>query len=120
MTWTPTTGERELAASDTPPVLRTRCALLLLRIRIERLANSLPAGSFVSSFGRADVRLWAVVSHVPPEDRPEAEARVRQAQRIYDLTSAYLHSRRAAIVPSRSELAAWTASISALEDLARA
>ncbi|WP_439664095.1 hypothetical protein ACSHWB_23195 [Lentzea sp. HUAS TT2] len=89
-------------------------------MRIEQVTHSLPAGMFISTYGRIDVRLWALVSKVRPEDRAEATARVRQAQRIYDLTSGYLHSRRAAIVPSHSELAAWKASIAALEVLANA
>ncbi|MET9231327.1 hypothetical protein [Lentzea sp. NPDC003310] len=117
MTWTPAIGEDEMASSGSPPVLRARSALLLLRIRIELLAQSLPSTTFVSTFGRVDVRLWALVTHVRAEDRDEAAALVRQVQRIYGLTSAYLHSRRAAIVPSYSELSAWTKSVTALESL---
>lgn len=117
MTWTPTAGEREVATSALPPILRARCELLLLRMRIEEIAKSLPVDSFASTFGRLDVRLWAVVNQVPPEKRSTAEARVRQVRRIYKMTSAYLHSRRASIVPPRTELSAWTASVAALEHL---
>ena len=119
MTWTPAGGRRELGESDLPPILRIRCELLLLRMRIEHLANSLSDASLAQSTptGHTVVRLWGLLSTVPPEGRPAAESRVRQVQQVYGLSSDYLHSRRAAVVPSSTELATWTASVNALEEL---
>lgn len=118
MSWTPSHAWAELADSDLPPVLRTRCLVLTLRMRIERIVDMLPSTTLVGApGGRTALRLWALVALAAPEDRWQVRDRVRQVSRVYGLTSDYLHSRRAAAVPPRTELAAWLSSVDALEEL---
>lgn len=119
MTWTPRDAWQEVARADLPPVLRIRCELLLLRMRIERLSRALPATSVVdpSGHGRTALRLWALVPLVEQEKRDEVRDRVQQVQRVYGLSSEYLHSRRSGLVPPPVELATWLAGVKALEEL---
>ncbi|MEV0699581.1 hypothetical protein AB0I53_16910 [Saccharopolyspora sp. NPDC050389] len=121
MNWMPTNGWREVAEESLSPFLRSRCELLLLRMRIERLAKALPGTALVndSGRGRTNLRLWGLVASATPENRQAVRDRVRQAQWIYRLSSEYLHGRRAALVPPPAELSSWLTSVDALEDLLR-
>jgi hypothetical protein len=119
MSWSPSDAWNELAESDLPSVLRTRCHVLLLRMRIERLAEALPGTALVptAGHGRPMLRLWGLMALAAERDRPATRDQVRQVQRVYNLSSDYLHSRRAAVVPSPTELATWLAGVEALEAL---
>ncbi|WP_410603321.1 hypothetical protein [Amycolatopsis sp. lyj-90] len=98
-----------------------KCELVLLRMRLEALAKTADSSFFATrtSRGSISLRLWVLMLTVPERRRPEARRLVRYVQEVYHLTSAYLHGRRAAVVPPPAELAAWTAGVDALELLVR-
>jgi len=55
---------------------------------------------------------------VEQEKRNEVRDRVHQVQRVYGLSSDYLHSRCSGLVPPPIELATWPAGVRAFEELA--
>ncbi|MBB4676464.1 hypothetical protein [Crossiella cryophila] len=103
--------------AELPAVLRARCQILLLRMRIENLIKSAPSELLVTGPGtnKVRLRLWGLLSSIPQQDRPRADRLIRQVHRVYGLSSDYLHSRQSSIVPSPAELAAWLACVEALE-----
>ncbi len=120
--WTPQQGRDEFSEiRDLDRILLMKCELVLLRMRLEALAKTADSSFFATrtSRGSISLRLWVLMLTVPERRRPEARRLVRYVQEVYHLTSAYLHGRRAAVVPPPAELAAWTAGVDALELLVR-
>lgn len=115
MTWLPDDAHREVYQSHLAPVLRSRCDVLLLRTRLERLAKRLPADRSLSSRGRIDLRLWGLVTLGTADELALLRQLVQRVQLIYRTSSEYLHSRRSGLVPPASELDTWHDDIAALE-----
>ena len=118
MSWNSTIGRSEVAASSLGPVLRIRCELLILRMRIEELARRLPVDLLGEAPGRGQIqlRLWGLVAL--GGDEPAMRRQVLRVQRVYRLSSEYLHSRRAGLVPPPTELRGWEEDVTALESAA--
>lgn len=115
MSWLPDDAHREVDQSHLSPVLRSRCEVLLLRMRLERLAKRLPADRSLAPRGQIDLRLWGLVTLGTADEVASLRRLVQQVQLIYRTSSEYLHSRRSGLVPPASEVEAWRDSITALE-----
>ncbi|MFF1607504.1 hypothetical protein ACFVYA_06945 [Amycolatopsis sp. NPDC058278] len=115
MTWLPGEAHRQVDQSQMDPVLRSRCEVLLLRMRIELVAKRLPADRSLSSRGRIDLRLWGLVTLGTADELVVLRQLVQRVQLVYRSSSQYLHSRRSGLVPPSSEIDAWRDDIAALE-----
>ncbi|MER6758830.1 MULTISPECIES: hypothetical protein [Amycolatopsis] len=86
-------------------------------MRIEQLARQLPDAVFAtpSRQGKIALRLWSIVALADTPEVPILRNQVLRVQRVYSLTSEYLHSRRAGLVPPPMELMTWQEDVAALE-----
>ncbi|WP_275291681.1 hypothetical protein [Amycolatopsis sp. La24] len=86
-------------------------------MRIEQLVRQLPDQVFGTSSrqGKIALRLWGIVALAETDEMPILRKHVLRAQRVYSLTSEYLHSRRAGLVPPPTELMIWQEDIASLE-----
>ncbi|MDX3191376.1 hypothetical protein PV458_23455 [Streptomyces sp. MN03-5084-2B] len=115
MNWSPGDAHQEVDQSHLTPILRSRCEVLLLRMRLEQLAKRLPVDRSLVSRGRIDLRLWGLVTLGSADEVALLRRLVQRVQLIYRTSSEYLHGRRSGLVPPASEIDAWRDDIAALE-----
>jgi hypothetical protein len=90
-------------------------------MRIEQLARQLPVhlAAGTSRRGRIVLRLWGLVAAGSIAEAPMLRRRVLRVQRVYGLSSEYLHSRCAGLVPPPTELQSWQEDVAELESAVR-